>query len=499
MSPRRAYRPAFDRLDDRVVLSVSPMSPAQIRQAYAVNINFTVGGRTFSADGTGQTIAIVTAGLDPTILSDLQIFDRWYGLAAPNFRSVYFPGAQYNSTKGWCEETGLDVEWAHAIAPGASILLVQAASTSFNDLTTAVDWARRQPGVSVVSMSWVFAVSSSYHGFDGYFTTPSGHNGVTFVAASGDNGAWTSPSKTQVGVSWPAVVPTVLAVGGTSLNVDSRGNYLGESAWSGGGGGYSRYYAEPSYQRGFQNTGVRTVPDVAYDADPNYSGVSMYDSNNGGWLTIGGTSAGAPQWAGLIALANQGRALAGLGSLDGASQTLPSVYKFAGDFHDIVSGSNGYRATAGYDVATGLGTPNALRVAGDLAFHAVTSYITYAAAPANSGATGESSSPLALARVPATEARATLEAARLVDGKSALARLAPRRAGAPALMVEAVSTFRGRAAMAKLTEADTPNSAARSSHDLFDAALASFLSGDGFAEAVVKSVRTGTVAHALNS
>src|SRR3954447_2648657 len=162
---RRTYRPAVDRLDERVVLSVSPMSPALVRQAYAENINFLVGGRTYRADGTGQTIAIVTAGLDPTILNDLRTFDRWYGLPDPNFRSVYFQGAQNNVTKGWCEETALDVEWAHAVAPGANILLVQAGSASTGDLITAVDGARRQPGVSVVSMSWGAAESSGFHAY----------------------------------------------------------------------------------------------------------------------------------------------------------------------------------------------------------------------------------------------------------------------------------------------------------------------------------------------
>jgi subtilase family serine protease len=481
MTPRhRIYRPNVDRLDDRVMLSVSPLSPAQVRQAYTENINFIVGGRTYRADGSGQTIAIVTAGLDPTILSDLQTFDRRFGLFDPNFRAVYFQGAQNNITKGWCEETALDVEWAHSVAPGANILLVQAASSSLGDLLTAVDWARRQPGVSVVSMSFGAREASGDHAYDSYFTTPSGHTGVTFVAASGDTGAWTDQARTQVGVSWPAVVPTVLAVGGTSLNVDSRGNYLGESAWSGSGGGYSRYYSEPSYQRGVQNTGVRTVPDVAYNADPGYSGVSIYDSNNGGWLTIGGTSAGAPQWAGLIALANQGRALVGLNPLDGASQTLPTVYRFAADFYDITSGSNGYRATAGYDLATGLGTPNAVRISGDLAFHIVTSVVTYAAAPAN---VGESSAPVrAGALVAATPP--TSVAPQGADSTSAAARLTRRGALPVTHRTEALAAARRPAIVAMPAEAFTGHSAIGGRHELFDSALASLLSSDGLAPAV---------------
>jgi subtilase family serine protease len=484
MTPRRrTYRPAVDRLDDRVLLSITSLSPAQVRQAYTGNINFTVNGRTYRADGSGQTIAIVTAGLDPTILSDLQTFDRWYGLPAPNFRSVYFQGAQNHVTKGWCEETALDVEWAHAIAPGANILLVQAASTSTGDQMTAVDWARRQPGVSVVSMSWGAAEASGNHAYDGYFTTPSGHSGVTFVAASGDTGAWTDASRTRVGVSWPAVVQTVLAVGGTSLNVDSRGNYLGESAWSGSGGGYSRYYSEPSYQRGVQNTGVRTVPDVALNADPS-TGVSIYDSNNGGWLTIGGTSAAAPQWAGLIALANQGRALVGLGPLDGPTQTLPTLYRSTADFHDVSSGSNGYRATFGYDLATGLGTPNAVRVADDLAFHAVTIPITYSTAPANTGVTRGASSAPAHAGALVTAAPPTSVAPQEADWTSAPARPASRVALALAHRNEALVAARGPVVVAMPTEAVTGHLVGRGRHDLFDSALASLLSRDGFAPVV---------------
>jgi subtilase family serine protease len=463
------------------------MSPALVRQAYGENINLNVGGRTYRADGTGQTIAIVIGGLDPTILNDLRTFDRQYGLPDPNFRSVYFQGAQNNVTSSSCEETALDVEWSHAVAPGANILLVQAASMNVGDLMTAVDWARRQPGVSVVSMSWTSRESSGFHTYDATFTTPSGHTGVTFVAASGDTGAWTDPAKTQLGVNWPAAVQTVLSVGGTSLNVDSRGNFLGESAWSGGGGGYSRYYSEPSYQRGFQGTGVRTVPDVAYNADPNYSGVSVYDSNNGGWLSMGGTSAGTPQWAGLVALANQGRALAGLGPLDGASQTIPSLYRYAADFHDIVYGSNGYRAVSGYDLATGLGTPIGVRVVGDLAFHTITSVITYSTTPSSAGvAAGLSSAPV-FAGALTTPAPPTSTAAQGADGTSVSIRLAPRVALLQARGIEVLAVPRGPVVVAMPPEAVTGQPAVRGQGDLFDSALACLMKRDGFATAVGES------------
>jgi subtilase family serine protease len=380
---RRDLRPTFDRLDGRILLSASPLSPAQVRQAYSENYIFNVNGRSYTANGAGQTIAIVIGGLDPYIANDLVTFDRTYGISAPpSFQSVYFQGAQFNESAGSIMETSLDVEWAHAVAPGANILLVQAASMSNTDLLTAVNWARYQPGVSVVSMSWGGPESSADRQYDGIFTTPAGHTGVTFVASSGDSGYFNGPRTNQVGVDWPASSPNVLSVGGTTLSTTATGAYLGESAWnlsyqpsygwSGGGGGLSRVYAEPSYQYGVQRTGVRTVPDVSYDAG---TYVSVYDSLAGGWQAVGGTSAGAPQWAGLIAEVNQGRALVGLRPLDGPSQTLPTIYGFGSAFRDITSGSNGYAAGRGYDLATGLGTPVAYILAGDLAFHVNSSFI----------------------------------------------------------------------------------------------------------------------------
>jgi subtilase family serine protease len=388
---RRALRPTFDRLDGRILLSASPITPAQIRQAYSENYTFNVNGRSYTANGAGQTIAIVIGGLDPYISNDLATFDRTYGISAPpSFQSVSFQGAQYNESADAMLETSLDVEWTHAVAPGANILLVQAASMNNTDLLTAVNWARYQPGVSVVSMSWGGPESSADRQYDGIFTTPAGHTGVTFVASSGDSGFFNSPRSNQVGVEWPASSPNVLSVGGTTLAVTASGAFAGESAWnlsyqpsygwSGGGGGYSRVYGEPSYQLGVQRTGLRTVPDVSYDAgsyisiydsDPNLRGLGM----NPGWNMVGGTSAGAPQWAAQIAEVDQGRALVGLRPLDGASQTLPGIYAFSSAFRDITTGSNGYSATPGYDLATGLGTPVAYVLASDLAFHVTSNFV----------------------------------------------------------------------------------------------------------------------------
>src|SRR5213078_3904918 len=190
--------------------------------------------------------------------------------------------------------------------------------------------------------------------------------GVTFVASSGDSGA---------PVSFPAVSPNVLSVGGTTLNLTSSNTISSESGWSGSGGGISSVESQPAYQNGVvtQTSTRRANPDVAYDADPN-TGFPVYDSYNNGtaapWSQFGGTSASAPQWAALLAIADQGRALAGLGALDGPSQTLPMLYGLpAGDFHDVTSGSStgspSEPAGPGYDLATGRGSPIAnLVVAG---------------------------------------------------------------------------------------------------------------------------------------
>src|SRR5262249_55210321 len=162
-----------------------------------------------------------------------------------------------------------------------------------------------------------------------------GHAGVTFVASSGDAGA---PD------SYPAASPNVLAVGGTTLSLSSSGTILSESGWSGSGGGISSGEAQPSYQKGVvtPTSTPRANPDVAYDAAPN-TGFSVYDTYNNSvsapWSQFGGTSDAAPQWAALIAIADQGRALAGLAALDGPGQTLPRLYSVpASDFHDITSG-----------------------------------------------------------------------------------------------------------------------------------------------------------------
>ncbi len=232
----------------------------------------------------------------------------------------------------------------------------------------ALDYARNAAFVVAVSNSWGGSEYNGESSEDVHFTTPSGHPGVTFTVAAGDDGA---PAE------YPSASPDVLSVGGSTLRLTSSGAYSSESVWSGGGGGASRYEGLPSYQSGLGVTN-RGTPDVSYDANPS-SGVAVYDSyGSGGWARFGGTSAGAPQWAALVAIADQGRALAGklsLANAQAAIYTLPRT-----DFHDITSGSNGYSATTGYDVASGLGSPIASSVIRDLvAFNGSTNFTVAAA------------------------------------------------------------------------------------------------------------------------
>ncbi|HLW64075.1 MAG TPA: S53 family peptidase [Gemmataceae bacterium] len=372
------------------------LAPAQVRHAYGFDqIQFSSSGKNVAGDGSGQIIAVITAFDDPNITSDLDTFDsafsingtqsllQQYGTAARDLIKV--PMRTGEATIGaWARETALDVEWAHAMAPGARILLVEARSDTFGDILDAVDYARKYPGVVAISMSFGAAEFplETAAAYDGHFTTPAGHlggasyrggtllpGGITFVASTGD-----LAGKTE----WPSVSPTVLSVGGTSLALDSNGNWQKETAWSKGGGGISAYESKPTYQNGFLSGALRGTPDVAYQADPSV-GYAFYssvpDNGQSGWQAIGGTSAGAPQWAALVAIADQGRAIQGFGSLDGFSQTLPALYELASQsyvtyFHDITSGSNGNPAKTGYDLATGLGTPKAASlVTGLVGYH----------------------------------------------------------------------------------------------------------------------------------
>jgi subtilase family serine protease len=334
--------------------SPSGLSPNQLRKAYGLDL--------LSASGAGTTIAIVDAYGSPTIQNDLNTFNQHFGLPAANLTIAYPSGKPNITDGGWALETSLDVEWAHALAPQANIMLVVAKSASLSDLLTAIDYATSH-GAQVVSNSWGGSEFSSEASLDSHFQ----HSGVVYLASSGDSGA---------GASWPASSPYVVSVGGTTLNVDSNGNYLGETAWSGSGGGSSAYETRPSYQNNWTSIvgNYRGIPDVSFDADPN-TGVAVYDSTpyqgSSGWFVVGGTSLSAPCWAAQVALADQGRST----PFDSLS-FLSAVYNLAGttgssgytaNYHDITQGNNGgYTAVAGYDMVTGIGSPKDNQLIPDL-------------------------------------------------------------------------------------------------------------------------------------
>jgi subtilase family serine protease len=246
------------------------------------------------------------------------------------------------SNTGWNLETSLDVEWAHAIAPNAKILLVEATTPSGANLLNAVDYAAARNDVVAVSMSWGGGEFDEEKSLDAHFVSKSG---AVFFASSGDNG-W--------GASWPAASGNVVGVGGTSLSFKKDGSVDHETAWNGSGGGVSANESQPSYQSGYsipKANGMRAIPDVSYDADPK-SGFSVYDK--GKWYILGGTSAGAPQWAAIQSL--------GLSANNGNFYTDKASEGNTSYFRDIVSGKNGactYYCTARkhYDYLTGLGSP----------------------------------------------------------------------------------------------------------------------------------------------
>lgn len=242
----------------------------------------------------------------------------------------------------------MDIEWAHAMAPNAKVVLVEAATSSFVNLLAAVDVATQEILSSgtrgEVSMSWGGSEFSLESSFDSHFQ----HDGVVYFAASGDTG----------GVNiYPSVSPFVVSAGGTTVNRDANGNFLSETGWSGSGGGPSQFESKPSYQSGIPGTSTtqRSAPDFSFDADPN-SGVSVYDTTSchglSGWLVFGGTSVSTPSLAGIVNLS-------GSFFVDSIAEltTIYSNYTNAKDFRDITAGSAGpFKCSPGYDFVTGVGS-----------------------------------------------------------------------------------------------------------------------------------------------
>jgi kumamolisin len=302
---------------------------------------------TVTANPTGgaRAIAIVDAYHYPTAASDLARFSAQFGLPLANLQVVFANGRQPNVNADWNIEAGLDIQWAHAMAPQAKIYLVEAASSSFTDLLNAVSVANalvKSAGGGEVSMSWGGSEFSTESRYDAYFK----QSGVVYFAASGD-----SP-----GVIWPSTSPFVVSVGGTSISRNSTtGAFQQELAWQSGGGGPSLYEPLPSFQAGLVRIPQtsRATPDVSADADPS-TGVWVYASPY--WYVVGGTSVAAPVWAGIVNSA---------GSFSSASQNeLATLYANRGnksDFTNILLGScgpnQGYLAAPGWDFCTGIGSP----------------------------------------------------------------------------------------------------------------------------------------------
>ncbi|HVN26614.1 MAG TPA: S53 family peptidase [Candidatus Paceibacterota bacterium] len=303
------------------------------------------------AGGASSTIVLIEAYDDPTVEADLASFDDAFGLPACTSKNGCFEkhvmAAGLKTDAGWALETALDVEWAHAIAPQAKILVIEAKTQSGANLLRAVDYAAARSDVTAVSMSWGGREFREETSLDNHFV---GSHPEAFFAAAGDRGA---------GASWPAASPNVIGVGGTSLEILKDGTLVSESAWEGSGGGVSAYEPETGFERAYdipKAGGHRAIPDVAYDADPK-SGFAVYRSSGAsknGWYVVGGTSAGAPQWAAIFAI--------------GRSATLKNLYTDKASanplsyFRDITSGSNGTcqyycDARKRYDYVTGLGVP----------------------------------------------------------------------------------------------------------------------------------------------
>jgi subtilase family serine protease len=315
--------------------SPTGLSPATIKSAYSFS--------TSTGAGAGKTIAIVDAYNDPTAEADLGVFSTAFGLPSCTTANGCFQkvnqtgGTRYPKTNvGWALEISLDVQWAHAIAPGAKILLVEATSNSFTNLLAAEDYAANH--AQYVSNSWGGAEFSGENAYDSHFS----HLGVSFFVSSGDNG---TPAE------YPSSSPNVISVGGTTLNFNG-GTVSSETGWSGSGGGCSAYETATAAQSAFSTygqvncAGERATPDLSLDADP-ASGVSVYDSTRyqgqKGWWVVGGTSASSPMVAGRAAV---------------AGTVVNSAYVYGNSimYRDITTGNNGAACLGGYDLVTGRGS-----------------------------------------------------------------------------------------------------------------------------------------------
>jgi subtilase family serine protease len=368
--------------------SVRCYGPDQMRHAYGVD-DLVDAGYT----GAGRTIVIVDAFQSPTIRQDLADFDTVWGLPDANLRIVAPQGqVRYDPNDanqvGWAGEISLDVEWAHAIAPGADLVLALARTNNDIDIQDTLAYVANHRLGDVVSQS--FGEAEACYGVNADGTRQPGARlsvehaiyqravarGMTLVASAGDSGS-TEPTcdgkGAMIAASTPASDPLVTGVGGTQLFADPvTGAYDHEVVWNeearfgfrtSGGGGFSSVYGVPGFQQSLGSLPSRGVPDVSYDAAIDGGVVVAFSAGvypRGTFFIFGGTSSGAPQWSGIVADVAQlnGRSLGDIN---------PALYSIArstpGAFHDIMVGQNGdyglggFTAGTGWDAASGLGSP----------------------------------------------------------------------------------------------------------------------------------------------
>jgi subtilase family serine protease len=346
--------------------------------------------------GAGQTIVIVDAFGSPTIQSDLAVYDAEFNLP-PAQLNIYYPtGTVTNPLKNavqesWAEETSLDVEQAHGLAPAATIDLVVAQNDRGNTLNLAEGFAVNNHLGNVMSMSFG-APENLIHGNNSQQLQASKvysaavSQGMSVFASSGDSGASAGTSTTTS--SFPASDPNVTSVGGTNLFLNDDGTYNSETTWNDAvdcpfgctqgefgatGGAPSILFSAPSYQSGVTGYAARTTSDVSFNASV-YTATMIYLGflgANSGLYFFGGTSEGSPSWAAITAIADSAIGHP-LGELNPLLYKIYGTSAYANDFHDITVGNNdfngpGYPARTGYDIPTGLGTPNVADLINSLA------------------------------------------------------------------------------------------------------------------------------------
>ncbi len=308
-----------------------------------------IAGTTLVPTGGGGVIVIVDAYDYPSAAADLSTFSSEFGLAQASFSVQYASGRKPSNgcRSGWQGEEALDIEWAHAMAPHAQIVLMEASSASntalYQAVTAANSYIASHGGKGEISMSWGGSETSGESSSDHYFT----QSGVVYFASSGD-----SP-----GVIYPSSSVNVVSAGGTQVN-RSGGNYTNQTAWSDGGGGASRYESRPSFQNSISGIvgSKRGTPDLSFDSSGG-SPVAVYNSNcYGGWLEVYGTSVASPSLAGIINAAGQFKT-----SSNAENTLMYSNMGYTNYFTDITSGSCGtHSATTGWDFCTGIGVDHGL-------------------------------------------------------------------------------------------------------------------------------------------